>query len=107
MEEKNKAIKSEELEKITGGKSYWDGQDVRFSSEDGDWHQGDKFMCCPVSARQWEYIVLQDNGVFIDNMTGHKYNGKRYRMRDNVYVGETTVTDYDIMMKKWSLEFIQ
>lgn len=107
MTEKDKKIEDEELEGVSGGKAYWEGKSVRFSSEEGDWRKGDKFEYNPPNELRWEYIVLTDNGMYIDSITGHKYNGKRYILKTNEFCGDITITDYDIMMRKWDLKFIK
>ena len=106
MSEQNKKIEDKDLEKVTGGRAYWDGPVVRFSSEEGDWHAGDKFMRKSPSAPEWEYLVLQDNGVFINNETGHKYQAKRYRYSTGAFQGDTEITDYSIMMRYDDIEFV-
>ena len=105
MTEKDKRIENEKLEKVTGGKSYWDGPSIRFSPEEGDWHQGDKFRYKDPYGYDLEYIILTDNGTFLNDLKGHQYNAKRYRT-DNTYIGDVTITDYDVMMKNNNLELI-
>lgn len=104
MSEKGKRLENEKLEEVKGGKGYWDGPVVRFSSEDGDWHQGDKFLWHSPSGPYWERLVLIDNGVFVDEMTGHRYNARRYKLNGD-YQGDTQITDHDVMMKVADLEF--
>lgn len=97
-------INDEELKKVAGGKSYWDGPFVRFSSDDGDWHKGDRFYL-RTNGQIDRYAVIQENGVFKDNMTGHVYNAKVYNLNTDVFMYDTTFSDYDVMMKKDGLEW--
>lgn len=106
MSEKDKKIENEKLEEVSGGKSYWDGPVVRFSSEDGDWHEGDHFTWHSPDGPYTEKLVLTDNGVYVDNQTGHRYNAKRYRLSGE-YRGDTQITDFDVMMRKNDLQFVQ
>ena len=106
MTKNDKTIENKDLEGVSGGRSYWDGPVVRFSSDDGDWHKGDRFLYNSPNSHDWEYIELIDNGVFIDKYTGHRYNGKRYKRSNDEFRGNVTITDYDVMMKKWDLEFL-
>ena len=106
MSEQEKKIKDKDLEKVAGGKAYWEGSVVRFSSEEGDWHADDKFRRkSPYFTGESEYIVLQDNGTFSNNEIGHRYNAKRYDTNWNL-LDDITITDYEIMMREYDIEFI-
>ena len=105
MSEQEKKIKDEDLEKVTGGKAKWEGPVVRFTSEEGDWHAGDKFMRISPMWRQWEYLVLQDNGTYTGDYYGHEYNANIYTLSGDEH-GDTTITDYAIMMGENSIEFV-
>lgn len=103
MTEKEKTIKDEELEEVSGGKGYWEGYGIKYSSEEGDWHEGDQFQCDYSGGACLIRLILTNNGVFTDWYNGHKYNAEKYDWFTNEYKGETTVTDREIANGTWGL----
>ena len=109
MPEVNKTIelKEENLEKVVGGKGCLDGTVVRYTSDEGDWQAGDKFVRqSPAFPTEKEYLILQDNGTYTDIYFGHRYNAKLYR-EDGRFIANTTITDYTIMMGDCGITFIE
>ena len=107
MSEQGKKIDDKDLEKVTGGSRYLDGYTVKFSSEEGDWHAGDKFARqSPAFPTEKEYIILQDNGTYTDIYFGHQYNAKLYR-ENGEFIANITITDYTIMMGECRITFVE
>lgn len=102
MAEKDSVIENEDLKEVTGGKGYWEGPGIKFSSDEGDWHKGDEFQCS-FSGSSLERLILADDGVFVSWYNGHKYNANRYDWFTNEHKGTISVTDRQISDRTWDI----